>query len=195
MDKLTKRKTEDADFEDDLEHLDEKVDISMTQRTAARSASEFKQILRKSTHEKSKTAEKTLSSPTSRKRKSNVIKTKFSKITSKANQTLSKRTGITNSKYIKRDSKSKPSLMKQKLKTVTDKNDDDEMSSNNNLESKKRQSEKTIVQTYNVMEVNKLSKEFPDEYWQFHAESGYGMISYINEEHVLELLNVDVSDY
>ncbi|CAJ0899596.1 14337_t:CDS:10 [Entrophospora sp. SA101] len=141
--------------------------------------SEFKQILRKSTHEKSKTAEKTLSSPTSRKRKSNVIKTKFSKITSKANQTLSKRTGITNSKYIKRDSKSKPSLMKQKLKTVTDKNDDDEMSSNNNLESKKRQSEKTIVQTYNVMEVNKLSKEFPDEYWQFHAESGYGMISSI----------------
>nr|CAG8485849.1 8049_t:CDS:10 [Entrophospora candida] len=29
MDKLTKRKTEDADFEDDLEHLDEKVDISV----------------------------------------------------------------------------------------------------------------------------------------------------------------------
>ncbi|CAG8641079.1 11376_t:CDS:10, partial [Acaulospora morrowiae] len=42
--------------------------------------------------------------------------------------------------------------------------------------------------------VKKLANAYPDQYWRFHAESGDGMINYINEQHHLELVNVDVRD-
>ena len=35
---------------------------------------------------------------------------------------------------------------------------------------------------------------YPDNYWQFHAESNTGMINYINVQYPLQLINVDVRD-
>ncbi|CAJ0630356.1 4987_t:CDS:2 [Entrophospora sp. SA101] len=45
------------------------------------------------------------------------------------------------------------------------------------------------------MEVMKLPKEFPDNYWQFHDNSGHGMINYINKQNPLELFNVKATGY
>nr|CAG8544453.1 8808_t:CDS:2 [Entrophospora candida] len=50
--------------------------------------------------------------------------------------------------------------------------------------------EEPKLQPYDVMEVMKLPKEFPDNYWQFHDNSGHGMINYINKQNPLELFNV-----
>ncbi|CAG8505132.1 7110_t:CDS:10 [Scutellospora calospora] len=47
---------------------------------------------------------------------------------------------------------------------------------------------------YQPSMVEKAANLYPDKYWQFHAESNNGMINYINEEHQLELINVDVRD-
>ncbi|CAH1757385.1 7742_t:CDS:2, partial [Entrophospora sp. SA101] len=51
------------------------------------------------------------------------------------------------------------------------------------------------LQPYDVMEVMKLPKEFPDNYWQFHDNSGHGMINYINKQNPLELFNVKATGY
>ncbi|CAG8547573.1 1755_t:CDS:10 [Paraglomus brasilianum] len=40
-----------------------------------------------------------------------------------------------------------------------------------------------------------LAKKYPDKYWQCHAQSGHEMINYINEDHPLELVGVDVHDH
>ena len=40
-----------------------------------------------------------------------------------------------------------------------------------------------------------LAKKYPDNYWQCHAQSGHEMINYINEDHPLELVGVDVHDH
>ncbi|CAG8640317.1 23367_t:CDS:10, partial [Cetraspora pellucida] len=53
--------------------------------------------------------------------------------------------------------------------------------------------EKKVPQ-YQPSLVEKASILYPDNYWKFHAESNTGMINYINEEHQLELINVDVRD-
>ncbi|KAG9303200.1 hypothetical protein G9A89_000735 [Geosiphon pyriformis] len=39
-----------------------------------------------------------------------------------------------------------------------------------------------------------FSTKYPDQYWRCHAESGHGMLNYINEDYQLELINVDVHD-
>ncbi|RIB10674.1 WD40-repeat-containing domain protein [Gigaspora rosea] len=57
----------------------------------------------------------------------------------------------------------------------------------------KKPEEKKAPQ-YQPSMVEKAANLYPDNYWKFHAESNTGMINYINEEHKLELINVDVRD-
>ncbi|CAG8702847.1 7328_t:CDS:2, partial [Racocetra fulgida] len=57
----------------------------------------------------------------------------------------------------------------------------------------KKAEEKKAPQ-YQPSLVEKAAILYPDNYWRFHAESNTGMINYINEEHQLELINVDVRD-
>ncbi|GBC07592.1 hypothetical protein RclHR1_07550012 [Rhizophagus clarus] len=42
--------------------------------------------------------------------------------------------------------------------------------------------------------IDKLASTYPDNYWQFHAESNNGMINYLNFQYQLQLINVDVRD-
>lgn len=42
--------------------------------------------------------------------------------------------------------------------------------------------------------VRQLAAEYPDEYWQFHADSGYSMIHTINEEHPLQPVPSNITD-
>ncbi|CAJ0901244.1 3632_t:CDS:10 [Entrophospora sp. SA101] len=47
---------------------------------------------------------------------------------------------------------------------------------------------------YDPILVKELANEFPDRYWEFNAESGYGMVNYINEQYPLELIKAGVQD-
>ncbi|CAG8545866.1 6096_t:CDS:2, partial [Ambispora leptoticha] len=53
---------------------------------------------------------------------------------------------------------------------------------------------KTSMPVFEPTKMAVFSKQYPDQYWKCHAESGHGMINYINEERQLELINVDVHD-
>ncbi|KAI8364922.1 WD40-repeat-containing domain protein [Blakeslea trispora] len=43
-------------------------------------------------------------------------------------------------------------------------------------------------------EIKQLSQDYPDDYWRFHADSGYDMINQINSKHPLIALPVDICD-
>jgi WD40 repeat protein len=53
---------------------------------------------------------------------------------------------------------------------------------------------KKKLEIHDPEKVKQLSEEYPDTYWQFHADSGYGMIDRINDEYRLKTLPVNVSD-
>ncbi|CAJ0913055.1 15915_t:CDS:2 [Entrophospora sp. SA101] len=157
-------------------------------KPATRPAYEFKQMLRDSTRHKSQIAE-----PRKIKSKS-IKKPKFLEITSKLQHTINNdNDGLASTKqklkadeYEEEESQTGNVNKKQSLFTKQ-----------HNLRSRKRIPEvlKPKLQPYDAIEVKKLSKEFPDNYWQFHANSGHGMINYINEQNPLELLDVKATDY
>lgn len=53
---------------------------------------------------------------------------------------------------------------------------------------------KNKLEVYNPQKVKQLSEQYPDTYWRFHADSGYGMINSINANHSLQTLPINVSD-
>nr|CAG8568291.1 10419_t:CDS:10 [Entrophospora candida] len=60
---------------------------------------------------------------------------------------------------------------------------------------KKVEEEKEVkLEPYDPILVKELANEFPDRYWEFNAESGYGMVNYINEQYPLELIKAGVQD-
>ncbi|CAG8535931.1 10011_t:CDS:10 [Ambispora gerdemannii] len=58
----------------------------------------------------------------------------------------------------------------------------------------KGKTKETSMPVFEPTKMAVFSKQYPDQYWKCHAESGHGMINYINEGHQLELINVDVHD-
>ncbi|KAI9321404.1 WD40-repeat-containing domain protein [Dichotomocladium elegans] len=47
---------------------------------------------------------------------------------------------------------------------------------------------------YDPEEIQRLAKEYPDTFWQFHADTEFPMVDVINEDHPLETLNYNMSD-
>jgi WD40 repeat protein len=54
---------------------------------------------------------------------------------------------------------------------------------------------KNKVQVYDPEKVKQLSEQYPDTYWRFHADSGYGMINPINSNYQLQTLPNNIHDH